>query len=160
MKRQQFFIAAVLITIFFVRCGSNNKPAEENNPNAGGNLMKEAETRKNDNKGIGKFKNIDLSQPLNEGMITKAQPIYDSKCFACHKLTDEKLVGPGWKGVTTRRTPEWIMNFITNTSVMLDSDLVAQKEMITCVVRMPDQGLTDDEARSILEFIRKNDLQK
>ncbi|HXB11880.1 MAG TPA: cytochrome c, partial [Bacteroidia bacterium] len=77
-----------------------------------------------------------------------------------HKLTDEKLVGPGWKGVTDRRTPEWIMNFITNTNVMLDSDLVAQQLMVICTTRMPNQNLSDDQARAVLEFMRKNDGKK
>lgn len=119
--------------------------------------MKDAETMKDNSKGIGKFKNIQLTNPLDEAMISKGQSIYDSKCLACHKLTNEKLVGPGWKDVTDRRTPEWIMNFITNTSVMLDSDLIAQKMMVTCLVRMPNQGVNDDEARQLLEFMRKND---
>jgi cytochrome c2 len=25
------------------------------------------------------------------------------KCTSCHKMTDERLVGPGWKGVTERQ---------------------------------------------------------
>jgi hypothetical protein len=49
------------------------------------------------------------------------------------------------------------MNFITNTQVMLDKDLLAQSELITCVVRMPNQDLTDEQARDMLEFMRKND---
>jgi hypothetical protein len=49
------------------------------------------------------------------------------------------------------------MNFITNTDVMLDSDLTAQKMFVTCLVRMPSQGLQGDQARHILEFMRKND---
>ena len=80
-----------------------------------------------------------------------------AKCIACHKLTDEKLVGPGWKAVTDRRTPEWVMNFATNTQVMLDKDLVAQADLVTCVVRMPNQDLTDEQARDMLEFMRSND---
>ncbi|HET9825124.1 MAG TPA: cytochrome c [Chitinophagaceae bacterium] len=108
-------------------------------------------------KGIGRFKEVSLTHPLDQDMIAKAQVIYNAKCFACHKLTTEKLVGPGWKGVTDRRAPEWILNFVTNTQVMLDKDLVAQSELVTCVVRMPNQGLTDEQARQMLEFMRNND---
>ena len=108
-------------------------------------------------KGIGRFNNVKLTHPLDEGMAAKGQLVYSAKCIACHKTTDEKLVGPGWKGVTDRRTPEWIMNFTTNTQVMLDKDLVAQQEMVTCLVRMPNQDLTDDQARQVLEYMRKND---
>ena len=108
-------------------------------------------------KGIGRFKEVPLTHPLDVAMIEKGKSIFDAKCSACHKLTDEKLVGPGWKGVTDRHTPEWIMNFITNTEVMLNKDLAAQAEIVTCLVRMPNQDLTDEQARQILEMQRQND---
>lgn len=79
------------------------------------------------------------------------------KCASCHKLTNEKLVGPGWKGVTDRRQPEWIMNFVTNTEEMLHKDTAAQNLLEVCLVQMPNQNLSDDDARSVLEFMRKND---
>jgi cytochrome c2 len=108
-------------------------------------------------KGIGRFKDVQLTHPLDKDMVAKGQTIFQVKCIACHKLTDEKLVGPGWKGVTDRRTPDWIMNFTTNTQVMLDKDMAAQQLMVTCLIRMPNQDLTDDQARQILEFMRSND---
>lgn len=154
MNRTSLFVIAVLFALSTIGC---NQSGNESNQKDTTNLMKEAESSKENNKGIGKFTNIQLSHPLNESMVAKGKPIYEAKCFACHKLTEEKLVGPGWKGVTDRRTPEWIMNFITNTNVMLDSDLIAQKMFVTCLVRMPSQGLTDDDTRNILEFMRKND---
>ena len=108
-------------------------------------------------KGIGRFKEVPLTHPLDETMIATGKTIFDAKCNACHKLTTEKLVGPGWSGTTDRHTPEWIMNFITNTEVMLNKDLAAQAEVVSCLVRMPNQDLTDAQARAILEFMRKND---
>jgi hypothetical protein len=75
-------------------------------------------------------------------------------------LTDEKLVGPGWKGVTKQRKPEWIMNMITNVDMMLEKDPAAQKLLEECLVRMPNQNLTTDEARKVLEFQRSNDGEK
>lgn len=77
--------------------------------------------------------------------------------MACHKLTDEKLVGPGWKGVTKVRKPTWIMNMIINVDMMLESDPEAQKLLEQCLVRMPNQNVSKEEARSIIEFMRKND---
>lgn len=108
-------------------------------------------------KGIGKFQNVELTHPLDETMVAKGKEISEVKCLSCHKLTDEKLVGPGWKGVTDRRTPEWIMNFVTNVDEMLDKDAEAQAMLEICMVRMPNQNLSDDEARAVLEFMRKND---
>ena len=33
----------------------------------------------------------------------------------------------------------------------------AQAQLEICLVRMPNQNLTDGDARSLLEFMRKND---
>ena len=110
-----------------------------------------------DPKGVGKFKNVELTHPLDEKMIAGGKSVYDVKCASCHKLSGEKLVGPGWKGVTDRRTPEWIMNFTTNVDEMIEKDPAAQKMLEECLVRMPNQNLSDDDARAVLEFMRKND---
>jgi cytochrome c2 len=58
------------------------------------------------NRGEGKFHDITVSEKLDGTMATKGEKIADLKCTSCHKTTDEKLVGPGWKGVTTRHKPE------------------------------------------------------
>lgn len=108
-------------------------------------------------RGKGKFTQVDLPAKLDAGLAEKGFKAYQMKCESCHKLTDEKLVGPGWKAVTSRNKPEWIMNFITNTNEMLDIDPKAQAQLEICLVRMPNQSLSDDEARSLLEFMRKND---
>lgn len=103
---------------------------------------------------------VELTNPLNKEWVTAGQVIYDSKCLACHKLTDEKLVGPGWSGVTKKREPTWILNMITNVEMMLEKDPEAQKLLEQCLVRMPNQNITQEEARKILEFMRKNDGEK
>lgn len=110
-------------------------------------------------RGEGKFnaENVTIGATIDEAMAKQGEETKGVKCSSCHKLTDEKLVGPGWKGITTRRTPYWIMNFITNPDPMIDKDPEVQSQLEICLVRMPNQNLSDDEARSILEFMRKND---
>ena len=90
-------------------------------------------------------------------MIAKGKAIYDMKCSACHKLSGKRVVGPGFTGVTERRKPEWIMNMITNTDAMLDEDPVAQKMFEECLTRMPNQNVSLEDARSIVEFLYNND---
>ena len=102
-------------------------------------------------------RNVKLDAKLNGLMATNGEKISDLKCASCHKMTDEKLVGPGWKGVTTRNKPEWIMNFITNTDAMIDKDPKAQAMLELCMVRMPNQNLSDGDARALLEYMRKID---
>lgn len=95
--------------------------------------------------------------PLDAASAQKGEAISESKCLSCHKLTDERLVGPGWKDVTKRHEPYWIMNFITNPDPMIDKDPKVQAQLELCLVRMPNQNLEQDDARDILEFMRKND---
>src|SRR5689334_13620670 len=108
-------------------------------------------------RGQGKFSNVDIPAKLDPTMAAAGEKVYNVKCASCHKLTDEKLVGPGWKGVTQRHKPEWIMNFVTNTDEMIDKDPKAQAMLELCMVRMPNQNLSDEEARNVYEFMRKND---
>jgi hypothetical protein len=102
---------------------------------------------------------VQLTHPLNAQWVAEGKATYDLKCQSCHRLTGEKLVGPGWKGVTSRRAPEWIMNMITNVDMMLEKDPQAQKLLEECLVRMPNQNLNKEEARKVLEFQRSNDGQ-
>lgn len=105
-------------------------------------------------------KEVALSNPLDGAMVKQGKGIYDVKCGSCHKLDETKLVGPGWKGVTSRRKPEWIMNMILNVDMMLGKDAEAQKLLELCLVRMPNQNLSEAEARSMVEFMRSNDGEK
>jgi len=116
----------------------------------------EANTQES-NKGVGEIKHVDLNDPLKDELIAKGEAIYQLKCNACHKLTDQRVVGPGWKGVTERRTPEWIMNMTMNVDIMLEQDPAAQELLKQCLVRMPNQNLSKEDARSVLEFMFKND---
>jgi cytochrome c5 len=103
---------------------------------------------------------IKLTNPLNAEWVSGGKVIYELKCLSCHKLTEEKLVGPGWKEVTKRRAPVWIMNMITNVDMMLETDPEAQKLLELCMVRMPNQNIMIEDARKILEFQRSNDGEK
>ncbi len=82
--------------------------------------------------------------PIDQGMVAKGKELYDLKCQACHSLGTNRVVGPGWQGVADQRKPEWIMNMIVHTDAMLEE----------CLVRMPNQNLSKDDARNVLEFMR------
>ncbi len=154
-----FFITIFLVTIY--SCGGGNTTSTESNSTSNDDSKsKNPDSKTYDPKrGEGKFtsENVKIGEKLDVAMAASGEAISGTKCTSCHKLTAEKLVGPGWKGVTTRRAPEWIMNFITNPDPMIDKDPAVQASLELCLVRMPNQSLTDDDARHILEFMRKND---
>lgn len=111
---------------------------------------------KSESKGVGKFTDVKLAD-LDPAMAAKGLVIFNAKCGACHKTTDQKIVGPGLKDVTKRRTPEWIMNQITNPVEMEAKDPVGQALLAEHLTQMTFQNVTDDETRQILEYLRQND---
>ena len=114
----------------------------------------------NNGKGIGQITEVTLNTPLEQERVGRGKAIYEMKCSACHQLTDQRVVGPGWKDVTKRRKPEWIMNMVTNVDVMLDQDAEAQKLLELCLTRMPNQNVSVGDARDVVEFMRQNDGEK
>jgi mono/diheme cytochrome c family protein len=135
------FLMLSLTALFIVSCGGSDKPAEDNV-----------------DRGVGPVKTLELG-PLDEAMATEGQAIFTTKCSACHKL-DQKYVGPSLNGVTSRRSPEWIMNMILNPDRMTKENAAAKELFATYMTQMTNQNIKKDEARKILEYFRKNDGQK
>lgn len=147
-------LSVVVIAALLASCAPD-RPAD--GQQGQGRLDNAVSANVNDGKGIGEVKNVTLNSPLEQDRVKRGQSIYEMKCSACHKLTDQRVVGPGWAGITKNRKPEWIMNMITNVDVMLDQDPEAQKLLELCLVRMPNQNVSIGDARDILEFMRQND---
>jgi len=158
MKSKLFIVSFAL---FLMSCGDstptkttvtdNEKPASSSD-----NTNPDYDPKR----GEGKFTKVEIASVLDEAKSTSGQKVYSVKCSSCHKLTNEKLVGPGWQGVTSRHTAEWIMNFATNPDPMITKDPKAQAMLEICLVRMPNQNITDEDARNVYEFMRKNDTNK
>lgn len=147
MKR---IIYICFIAVSFVAC-KNDKAKEK------ATILTLPTTQEYDpNRGEGKFENIEL-EAINPSLAQEGKNISEVKCQSCHKLTEERLVGPGWKGVTERHTPAWILNFITNPDPMIDKDPKLQAQLEICLVRMPNQDVNEDAAFALLEYMRQID---
>ena len=155
-------ILLIGIALVFYNCAPDKPKSKEEYPE----FSEESQTpapaanQTDRTKGIGAIKEVKLSTPIEQDRVKRGNSIYEMKCSACHKLTTDRLVGPGWKDVTKRRKPEWIMNMVTNVDVMLDKDAEAQKLLELCLTRMPNQNVSIGDARDILEFMRQNDGEK
>lgn len=137
IKYYTLIIVAGIAMFSFVKCGGGGD-APSNDP------MK--------NKGIGPVKTVTLGE-IDNNMVNEGKEIFDAKCTACHKI-ETKYIGPAIKGVTTRRTPEWIMNMILNPEEMLRKDPIAKQLIKEYAAPMANQGITQEEARKILEYFR------
>lgn len=158
--KKSLIVVTVLFASFLIACGGEEKKGETNSPAP---VSTESPAASSDNpsydpvRGEGKFKDVQIAEKLDPALAASGEKVFNVKCASCHKLTDEKLVGPGFTGVTSRHTADWIMNFATNPDPMINKDPKAQAMLELCLVRMPNQNLTDDDARNVYEFMRKND---
>jgi len=106
-----------------------------------------------DNKGIGPIKSVKLGDKIDEAMAAKGKEVYKANCTACHKFK-KRYIGPALKGITQRRSPEWIMNMVMNTTEMLAKDPVAKALIAEYNAPMAQQSLKEDEVRAIVEYFR------
>lgn len=150
-------LIALIVVAALYACGNQNGAPAAGSAAVTGNKEASPNPSYDPQRGEGKFKTVEVGATLDAALAENGNKIYNVKCGSCHKTTEEKLVGPGWKDVTKRHTAPWIMNFITNTDEMLTKDPKAQAMLEICLVRMPNQNLSDADARSLYEFMRKND---
>jgi cytochrome c2 len=157
--KKSLIVVTALFSLSLMSCtGGDDKKSESPAPATTTETTSPSENPSYDpNRGEGKFKDVQVAANLDKTMADAGEKVYTVKCSGCHKLTEERLVGPGFTGVTGRHTADWIMNFVTNTDVMINKDPKAQALLEICLVRMPNQNLTDDDARHVYEYLRKND---
>jgi protein SCO1 len=91
---------------------------------------------------------IELTGPPGEALYLKA-------CAGCHSIGEGNRVGPDLAGVSERRRPEWLINFIANPAkVRASKDPIALELAARFpTVRMPSIGVSAREAADLLAYI-------
>ncbi|MFZ8847542.1 MAG: c-type cytochrome [Candidatus Hydrothermia bacterium] len=106
--------------------------------------------------------NVDMKKQDNiktasTDLTELGKQLFSSKgCNTCHNITDQKLVGPGLKGVAQRRTKDWIIAMIYKPDSMLDNDPIAKQLLkeynnVRMVLLQP---VSKEEAEAIYEYLK------
>jgi len=152
MKLKLIFL--MVMTLSLASCGNGEKSKTE--VPAAANQEEKVEVASADpmsNKGIGPISNVTLGE-IDQVLVTEGEKVFKAKCTACHKIS-KKFVGPALKGVTERRSSEWIMNMVLNPEEMIQKDPIAIKLLAEANgAPMANQNITEEEARAILEYFR------
>lgn len=162
--KQYIYILVLMCSSIFISCGDSSTEKKSDSIKIGTTQKENSPvtTPKSDasamidlnNKGVGPIKNLTLSSTVDEAMALKGLENFKTKCMACHK-PDKKFIGPAPTGILERRSPEWIMNMILNPQEMVEKDPIAKQLLIDSNGSpMANQNLTEEEARSILEYFR------
>lgn len=153
---------AIIFVATLVSCGGGDEKKEKKGVKIGTTkkeVVKKEATKTGaeidmNNKGVGPIKNVDLPETIDQTMVAAGAELYKIKCTACHKV-GKKFIGPAPNGVLERRSPEWIMNMILDPEGMVQNDPIAKALLIEYNGSpMANQSLTQEEARSILEYFR------
>ncbi len=95
--------------------------------------------------------------PVAAALAVKGEALFKSKgCTACHAY-GKRLTGPDLKGVTRRRTAQWMESQILHPEVMIKQDPIARALFAEYNLQMANQGLVPDEAKSVIEYFKKLD---
>ena len=97
-----------------------------------------------------------LADLVSKADAKQGEALFNSKgCKACHNLTDVKLVGPGLKGVGTRRSVTWMAKMILKPEVMIKEDEEAKKLFAAMMAPMANQNVAaDTELPLLLAFLK------
>jgi cytochrome c5 len=107
-----------------------------------------------ENKGVGAIKSMSLDAEIDEALAKQGEDVYNQLCLACHRV-GKKFIGPAPNNILERRTPEWVMNMILDPELMVKEDPLAKDLLVEFNgAPMANQGLTEDQARAVLEFFR------
>lgn len=83
--------------------------------------------------------------------------LFSSKCYSCHNIGGGDKQGPDLQGVTTRRTKDWLHEFILRPAAMNSRGDAAARELFRRFSPqvMPDQVLTQAEIDLLLTLIEE-----
>jgi len=147
------FITVCVIALAMTSCGEEKAKKETPAPQQEESKVAVENVDPMSNKGIGPISSVTLGE-IDPTLAAEGEVVFKAKCTACHKLS-KKFVGPALKGVTQRRSPEWIMNMAMNPEEMIQKDPIAKKLLIEFNgAPMANQNITEEEARAILEYFR------
>lgn len=86
--------------------------------------------------------------------VARGEEVFTLKCSACHKL-DERYVAPPLRDVTERRTPAFVLNMMLNSFEMTQKHPTVRELLAEYYTPMTDQGLTEEDARAVLDYLRQ-----
>ena len=140
MKRIIPWGAALLLTLVAAGCGGG-KPSGDSQTAAGSGSPYDVGPRAGES-------------PVAEALAKKGEALFKAKgCTACHAY-GKRLTCPDLKGVTMRRTAKWMEQQILHPEIMTKQDPIARALFAEYALQMSNQGLTQDEALSVIERLK------
>jgi mono/diheme cytochrome c family protein len=94
------------------------------------------------------------AEPIDESKAEAGEKLFQTKgCSACHGF-GKRVSCPDLLPVPAQRTSKWMASQILHPDIMTKQDPIARQLFAEFTMQMPNQGLTEDEARAVIEFLK------
>lgn len=93
---------------------------------------------------------------VNKTNAQDGKTLFKQNCGVCHTTTQQKLVGPGLEGITTKRKEDWLIKWIKDSQALVQSGDAEAKQVFEDggkMVMPPFASLSDEDVKAILSFI-------
>jgi mono/diheme cytochrome c family protein len=91
---------------------------------------------------------------IDEEMAIRGEQIFDTYCESCHAM-NASISGPALGRTLERRTPEFVMNYTLNPRENRQNHPVGRQLSDEYSGVMSDPGINEEQARAVLEYMRK-----
>lgn len=139
----------LIAVLFFWGCGPSGN--EQSGQEDSGTTESELSAFEMEH-GIGPVEEPVTLGELDPEMIKTGAQLFKTKCSACHRM-EERYVGPALGDVFESRTPTYVMNMVLNPDEMVKRHPDAKKMLAEYLSPMPNQNLTREQARAIVEYL-------
>ncbi len=152
MKRVSMALSILAAAALLAGCGGNKTDTSSSSPSA---TPGEAPSG-----GVAATSQYDSGPrasdgPVNEAQAEEGEKLFASKgCSACHGF-GRRISCPDLIGVPKQRTAQWMEQQILHPEIMTKQDPIAHQLMAQYALQMPNQGLTPDQAKAVIEYIKK-----
>ena len=94
--------------------------------------------------------------PAGGGDAAKGEQLFKNNCAQCHAVTDERVVGPGLKGASSRHEFSWLAKWVRNSQAMIaagDPYAVKIYNEYSKAQMTSFPNLSDDDIKGIFAYV-------
>ncbi len=91
----------------------------------------------------------------DDALVAAGKATFEKVCIACHTVGEGKRIGPDLKDVHQRRSPEWLVKWLSDPIGMTQTDPTAKKLLEEFnKIPMPNPNLSEQQIKEVLAYVR------
>src|ERR1700761_7084392 len=102
---------------------------------------------------------------INHASAADGKTVFKQNCAVCHALTDQKITGPGLKGIADRAPKgDWLFNWVKNNEKLIKAgDAYAVKifnDNGHTAMTVFEGVVSDDDLKAVVEYIKNPPVEQ